>query len=132
MVAVSAGVDVRDANVHGQSDSASPKNPLFTLLDLFATKTPAAAVDGSGERAQKRRKVDNGGSVGLYSAEAFDEDKSVVLTNVSLDLVRNHCVHSTQVVPQYLHAHSTFRPPPAATSSSYTRQMIHKVLSSYR
>jgi hypothetical protein len=43
------------------------------------------ASDGRG--AKKRRKLENGGSVALQSADEFDPSQSVVLAHVALDLV---------------------------------------------
>lgn len=56
---------------------------LRTLRSLYAAPE---AHDGGSERAQKRRKLDNG-NASITSPVLFEEEKSIVLSKVSLELV---------------------------------------------
>jgi hypothetical protein len=89
MAAISAVADVQDLYAHGDSTDSLLEHSLPTIFDLFEGNGLAASETAPGERAQKRRKVDTGREVGIHSASHFEEDKSVVLGKVTLDLVRS-------------------------------------------
>ena len=61
---------------------------LRAVHSLFAA--PNAPVEE--ERAQKRRKLDNGNVASIQQA-GFDENRSIVLGKISLDLVSLHLKH---------------------------------------
>lgn len=96
MAVASAVVDVQDvrvAHLYGRYESAPPRTYFSAVLDLYSAPSPAAV--GGEERAQKRRKLDDGNSIGVQSLENFDENKSVVLANVSLELVWMNFIFSS-------------------------------------
>ncbi|KAF2797659.1 ATP-dependent DNA helicase [Melanomma pulvis-pyrius CBS 109.77] len=83
MSTVTSTADVLSARPHGFSTVDSTQSPFATTLQLFRNRSEAT---GTGERAQKRRKLENGASVGLQPAESFDGDKSALLARVTIDL----------------------------------------------
>jgi hypothetical protein len=85
MVAIVATCDLRDVNIHGQTNPEPFLNLLSALTDLY--QEHASTASGGGGRAQKRRKLDDGASVESQSSDAFDGSKSVVLAKVSFHLV---------------------------------------------
>jgi hypothetical protein len=78
MVVVSATAEIRGACIHGQ-DGNSDSTVFESFAHLFAAS--------SGERATKRRKLHSGKSAASHPSSSIDEDKSVVLAKVSLELV---------------------------------------------
>ncbi|KAF2266338.1 hypothetical protein CC78DRAFT_566978 [Lojkania enalia] len=84
MAVISAVVDVKDAQVHGKHSSPTPKNPLDAVFRLFSQDGPSSSE--AGERSRKRRKLDTEVRVGLQPVDEFDENKSIVLAKVLVDL----------------------------------------------
>jgi E3 ubiquitin-protein ligase SHPRH len=84
MATVCVQADVSEVQPFGQLTGESLTDPIATVFRLFQD---GSETSGTGERPQKKRKLDNGQSVGLQPDEPFDASKSALLAGVSIDLV---------------------------------------------
>ncbi|KAF2185097.1 hypothetical protein K469DRAFT_665964 [Zopfia rhizophila CBS 207.26] len=84
MAAVSATADVRTVDAYDNLASSAIQEPLNTFQNWFTRNYPT--VSATREPSRKRRKLDNGDSIGFQPFETFEEGKSVVLAKVSINL----------------------------------------------
>jgi E3 ubiquitin-protein ligase SHPRH len=84
MATVGVQADVFEVQPFGHVTGESSPDPIATILRLFKD---GSETSGTEERPQKKRKLDNGNSVGLQPAEPFDGGKSALLAGISIDLV---------------------------------------------
>ena len=80
--------------------SLAPQDASSSLRSIHSLFAVPDAHDGGDERAQKRRKVENGDAVAVQQAD-FDEDKSIVLAKVSLDLVCIQASHGDFLTDEF-------------------------------
>lgn len=87
MAAISGAADIVTAYARGSGAPRQPAGSSTTLEDalkLFGTDATEGNTSGG---AQKKRKLNNGRRLELQPVGVFDEEQSVVLVTIQLDLV---------------------------------------------